>query len=813
MSSDPTLATGAVDVSAAPGNGNDGVVIDLRALTKIYDRDPPSGQWRSLMPWTQPSPRRPLAALDAVDLTVRRGETVGLIGANGAGKSTLLKVVAGVVTPTTGSVTCQGTVGAMIELGIGFHPEMTGWENLRCSGILHGLSRSELASVLPEIASFAGVEDAMDAPLKKFSTGMQARLGFALATQFPVQVLAIDEVLAVGDPEFQQKCFERITAMVARGTTLLFVSHEMSLVSMMCSRVVCLDDGRVIDDGDPTSVVARYLGEMAQFEPPPDPPARITNWSIPAVIDEGDGLDVHAEIEVLRPLRRPAVGLEMTMPYLNPDIVHTVSDDALPAIKEPGTYVVRGRSDALGWCNTTIRFAMVLRDGSQLVGRATSDTRLPADPHRSSYVSLEPDWSFERTDPTSPAAAATARASATDVGIIETRGLTKVFRRGRAVAALRALIPGRWGISRRGEHLRAIDGLDLSVARGESMGIVGPNGAGKSTLLRIITGLTRPDAGSVAVRGSVTPLLDLGSGMDPEATGIENIRVRARLLGMSRRRADAALDDIVAFAGIGDAVRVPMRQYSTGMKARLGFAVAINTPADIYLIDELLAVGDSAFRRQAVRAITQKRAEGATVVFVSHELNLVEQTCERTVQLTTGRLTDDGPTHDVLGRYGGISTQWAGGVNDATSGIHLLTMDVAERTIPRQGTLEIEGELVVEQASTAAALELAFRAEQEDRSLILTREERLVRTFYLRTLEVPGGLLDRPGRYRYRVSLGPLLVSGRFDVVIAAVDDRASVVLSERWQTVVVGAANANGMPGPSVDMAWQADREVGLTP
>ncbi len=781
-------------------------VIELRGLTKVYDRDPPSGQWRSLLPWTRPVPRKPLAALDAVDLTVGRGETLGLIGPNGAGKSTLLKVVAGVVRPTAGTIATGGTVGAMIELGIGFHPEMTGWENLRCSGILHGLGRSELEAILPEIASFAGVEDAMDSPLKKFSSGMQARLGFALATQFPVDVLAIDEVLAVGDPDFQQKCFDRIMAMVARGTTLLFVSHEMSLVSMLCTRVVCLDEGRVVDDGDPTGVVARYLGEMAEFEPPPDPPAHITSWSVPAELSPGDGLNVTAEIEVARPLRRPVVGIEMTMPYVNPDLVHTVSNEAVPDLRAPGRYLVTGRSDVLGWRNTTIRFSIVLHDGSQLVARASSDTRLPSDSHRSSYVTMVPDWVVEPDD-RAPGETGTDRvAGHQGQGIIEASQVTKTFRTGRAVAALRALIPGRWGLSRRGERLRALDHLDLSVARGESLGIVGPNGAGKSTFLRIVAGLTRPDSGAVTTRGSVVPLLDLGSGMHPEMTGIENIRVRSRLLGMDRRTADDALDAIVEFAGIGDAVHVPIRQYSTGMRARLGFAVAIKTKGDLYLVDELLAVGDAEFRRRATQSILDKRGEGSTVLFVSHELSLIDQTCERTIQLTKGRLTDDGPTNEVLDRYGGTVTQWAGGVSDATSGARLLTMEVSERTIPRRGTLHIEGTLVVEQPSPTAALELSFRAEQEDRSMTLTRQERLIRTFYLRTLEAPGGLLDRPGRYRYRITLGPQIVSGRFDVVLAVVDDRASVVLSERWQTLVVSDANVHGMPGPSVDMTWRAD-------
>ena len=394
-----------------------------------------------------------------------RGESLGLIGPNGAGKSTLLKVIAGVVTPTSGTVRCVGPVGAMIELGIGFHPEMTGWENLRCSGLMRGLRRAELDALLPEIAAFAGVEDAMDAPLKRFSTGMKARLGFALATQVPVDVLAIDEVLAVGDAAFQEKCFARIHEMLGNGTTLLFVSHEMALISMLCSRVVCLEEGRVVDDGDPAEVVARYIGEMTRFEPVPDPPATITAWHVPTQLGPDDGLDVVAEIEVHRPLRRPGVGIEMTMPFLNPDIVHTVSNEQLPSIAEPGRYQIRATAPVLGWRNNLTRFSIVLRDGSMLLARESSDCRLPPDRHRQCYVSMDPVWRIEPVVPTM------SRSDGdTDVGpreadpsstgsAVAARSLTKTYRRsnrrargaGRAPLAVRAWVVAarsrRWLIS------------------------------------------------------------------------------------------------------------------------------------------------------------------------------------------------------------------------------------------------------------------------------------------------------------------------------------------------------------------------------
>lgn len=804
MSSDGHVAMAVVPSGPEPTlDSEPDEVIEIAGLTKLYDRSPPAGQWRSLVPWSKTPLRQPLVALDAVDLRARRGETLGLIGPNGAGKSTLLKILAGVVSPTAGKVRCHGSIGAMIELGIGFHPEMTGWENLRCSGILRGLRRAQLEEILPEIAAFAGVEDAMSSPLKKFSTGMQARLGFALATQFPVDVLAIDEVLSVGDPDFQQKCFSRISGMVDRGTTLLFVSHEMSLVSLMCSRVICLDEGRVVDDGDPAEVVARYLGEMTTLEPLQDPPARITAWVVPKSIGPRDDLHVEAEIEVARPLRRPRVSIEMSMPFLSPDIVHTVSNERIGAIRKPGIYRLRGTSEPPGWRNTTFRFSIIISDGSVVADRASADCRLPRDSHRISYLAMEPEWHTEvlgqeaRVDqPAAPPV--TTRGPM----IIDARHITKRYRRGRSRASIRSLVPGRWGTSHAGS-LRAIDNLGLAVDRGESLGIIGPNGAGKSTLLRVVAGLTRPDSGSITVTGSVIAMLDLASGMHPDMTGIENIRIRSRLLGMPRKQAERALDAMVAFAGIGDAVEVPIRQYSTGMRARLGFAVAILTSGDTFLIDEYLAVGDAEFRRRALRSIADKRAEGATVLFVSHELEMIEQTCARTIRLSAGRVVDDGATGDVLDRYGGSRPERAGGVHDATSGIRLMSMSVQERTLPLRDTLHLEGILVVDQPSPTASLVLSYRSEPEEARSV-TLGERLVRTFYLRTLEPPGGLLNHPGRYRYRIALGPQLLSGQFDVVLAAVEERESLVLTERWETVTMGEINPNGWPGPATDLHWR---------
>jgi len=197
-------------------------------------------------------------ALDGIDLTVRRGESVGIIGENGAGKSTLLKIVAGVLRPTHGRVERRGTVGALLELGSGFHPEYTGRENLEMAGALMGFARGELKRKLPDILAFADIGRYVDEPIKHYSSGMIVRLGFALVAARRPDLLITDEVLAVGDEAFQRKCERRIAELVQDGVTLVLVSHDAALVERTCERVVVLDGGAVAFDGPAADGMAHY---------------------------------------------------------------------------------------------------------------------------------------------------------------------------------------------------------------------------------------------------------------------------------------------------------------------------------------------------------------------------------------------------------------------------------------------------------------------------------------------------------------------------------------------------------------------------
>lgn len=203
-------------------------------------------------------------ALQDVTLKIDRGEIVGLIGPNGAGKSTLLKVIARVIRPTRGRVWVRGRVAPLIGLGAGFHPELTGRENVYLNAAILGHSRSETDERFQDIVDFAELWDFIDAPVRTYSTGMVARLGFAVATAWKPDILIVDEVLAVGDEAFQQKCRARMTEFQNRGTAILMVSHSMPTVEALCHRAVWLDHGRIQAIGPAREVAALYRQEMGR---------------------------------------------------------------------------------------------------------------------------------------------------------------------------------------------------------------------------------------------------------------------------------------------------------------------------------------------------------------------------------------------------------------------------------------------------------------------------------------------------------------------------------------------------------------------
>ena len=247
--------------------------ITAREVSKLYRRHQGRHQFKTLKSAlltgsliSDLAPGETFTALDQVSFDVPRGATFGVIGENGSGKSTLLKLVAGISKPSTGSLTVDGRVSALIELGAGFHPEISGRENVVINGIMLGLTRREVEARFDEIVAFAELEDFIDAPVKTYSSGMYMRLGFAVAIHVEPDVLLIDEVLAVGDEAFTRRCLDKISEFHRRGKTIVFVTHTLGLVAKMCDDVLWLRHGKIADRGDPQRVVDAYLTYVAGGE-------------------------------------------------------------------------------------------------------------------------------------------------------------------------------------------------------------------------------------------------------------------------------------------------------------------------------------------------------------------------------------------------------------------------------------------------------------------------------------------------------------------------------------------------------------------
>ncbi|UGQ45481.1 ABC transporter ATP-binding protein [Massilia endophytica] len=240
--------------------------IQVRGLGKAYKRYP--NHRARLLEWMLPgAPRHQLIhVLQDVNFIVDPGQALGIIGINGAGKSTLLKLITGTAAPSSGSVSIGGRVAALLELGMGFHPDFTGRQNVYMAGQLLGLSMDELNTLMPEIEAFAEIGEYIDQPVRVYSSGMQMRLAFSVATARRPDVLIVDEALSVGDAYFQHKSFERIRAFRQQGTTLLIVSHDKGAIQSVCDRAILLDGGRVVKEGAPEEIMDYYNAMLADRE-------------------------------------------------------------------------------------------------------------------------------------------------------------------------------------------------------------------------------------------------------------------------------------------------------------------------------------------------------------------------------------------------------------------------------------------------------------------------------------------------------------------------------------------------------------------
>jgi ABC-type polysaccharide/polyol phosphate transport system ATPase subunit len=217
-------------------------------------------------------------ALRDVSFRVEPGSAIGLVGRNGSGKTTLLRLLSGIIKPTSGSVEVGGRVGSLLELGAGFHPDLTGRENVFLNGSIHGLKRAYVREQLDEIVAFAGLETFIDLPVRTYSSGMYMRLGFAIAAHIDADVLLLDEVFAVGDEQFQRKCFGKIFEFKQGGGTIVFVSHDAAAVERLCDRAVLLRDGGVAFDGPTHDAIVRYRQQLAGDADPAERGAGLKEW-------------------------------------------------------------------------------------------------------------------------------------------------------------------------------------------------------------------------------------------------------------------------------------------------------------------------------------------------------------------------------------------------------------------------------------------------------------------------------------------------------------------------------------------------------
>ena len=304
-------------------------------------------------PWRRDDTHEYVWALKDISFEARRGEVIGVIGANGAGKSTLLKLLSRITEPTEGFADLRGRTGSLLEVGTGFHPELTGRENIFLNGAILGMRHSEVERKFDEIVEFAGVEQFIETPVKRYSSGMHMRLAFAVAAHLEPEILIVDEVLAVGDAEFQKRCLGKMQDVAKSGRTILFVSHNMGAVSRLCDRAILLDRGALVAQGSTSTVVESYLdrfaGSSTTFTRENDENSPLSLLEAAILSDDG-ALEVfprHEDVRIRLKYRinREISSVHMYMNLLLSDgtVAFGTSDaDLCPnrfGVRKPGTYV------------------------------------------------------------------------------------------------------------------------------------------------------------------------------------------------------------------------------------------------------------------------------------------------------------------------------------------------------------------------------------------------------------------------------------------------------------------------------------------
>jgi ABC-type polysaccharide/polyol phosphate transport system ATPase subunit len=362
---------------AGPTATDAAVVVDRVSKRFLLGEDRPGGSLREALSNSarrvvrrdRARPRDEIWSLRDVSLEVADGDAVGIIGRNGAGKSTLLKILSRIIQPTAGVAWTRGRVAAMLEVGTGFHPELTGRENVYLNGALLGMSRRDLNLRFDDIVSFAGVERFLDTPVKRYSSGMHLRLAFAVAAHLEPDILVVDEVLAVGDAEFQRRCLSRMSEAEREGRTVIFVSHDLEAITRLCREAVWLDAGRVQARGPADDIVADYLASGAQlaarrgFDDDPNRPVAIRSVEV---------LDRHGRSTTILQREQPfrvAVEYEMRadLPGFDAAVTFTTSRGIL-VLEETWSDTVVDRPRQVGRYRLEVTVPPVLNVGEYVIG-------------------------------------------------------------------------------------------------------------------------------------------------------------------------------------------------------------------------------------------------------------------------------------------------------------------------------------------------------------------------------------------------------------------------------------------------------------
>lgn len=300
------------------------LMIKIHNLTKVYKiYDKPIDRLKESLSITHKQYSKEFYALNNIDLEIHRGENIGIIGTNGAGKSTLLKIITGVLTPTSGTVEVHGKISALLELGAGFNPEYTGLENIYLNGTMMGYSREEVDAKIDGILEFADIGDFVHQPVKTYSSGMFARLAFAVAINVEPEILIVDEALSVGDVRFQIKCMNKMQQMMQGGTTVLFVSHDINSIRRFCSKAIWLNRGEIQEAGNVDAVADSYL-DFLKFGEILDEKTEIEEVELPE-FKPGDNI---AEIISFRMLNKDGTEVDVISPdtFLRIEVIYDVYD-------------------------------------------------------------------------------------------------------------------------------------------------------------------------------------------------------------------------------------------------------------------------------------------------------------------------------------------------------------------------------------------------------------------------------------------------------------------------------------------------------